>query len=69
VNEPNTGSGSVFLFQQVAVERERLMKGKNWKDVADRQLKEVFTMTDKTDKDLHRLVDLYTEDFSENISE
>ena len=36
------------------------MKGKDWKELADFQLKNLFTMTDKDDQDLKWLANLYT---------
>lgn len=64
-SEPPLGSGSVFMLQQVAVEREKLTKGKNWASIADEQMRSVFTMTDRDDKDLLRLVDMYVDDLGE----
>ena len=62
VPDQGSSSNSVFLFQQVSVMRESLLKNKNWDDVARFQLENVFTMTDKTDKDLHRLADMYADE-------
>lgn len=67
VPDPNSLGGSVFMLQQVAVDRESLLKGKNWDEVADLQMKTVFTMTDRTDKDVRAMADLYSDDLSENI--
>ena len=62
VPEPHASGNSVFMFQQVAVARETLLKGKNWDEVADFQMEKVFTMTDKDDKDLQKMSDLYAND-------
>lgn len=63
VDVPDQSSaGSVFLFQQVSVMRESLLKNKNWADVAAHQLQHVFTMTDRTDTDLRKLADMYADD-------
>ena len=59
------GSG-VFMFQQVAVMREGLLKGQDWNEIADLQMSSVFTMTDKNDPDLKSMVDLYTDDLCED---
>jgi HPt (histidine-containing phosphotransfer) domain-containing protein len=60
-SDSSSGNSSVFLLQQVAVEREKLLKGKDWAKVAEQQLRDVFTMTDRTDRDLMRMVSLYTD--------
>ena len=67
VPEPHNTSNSVFLFQQVAVARESMLKVKNWYDVADYQMDNVFTMTDKTDNDLKKMSDLYSDDLAEGV--
>lgn len=67
VPEPHNTKDSVFLFQQVAVTRESLIMGKNWSDVAEFQIENVFTMTDKTDKDLKKMSDLYSDDLAEGV--
>lgn len=59
---PSSSGASAFLFEQVAVERERILKGKEWSKIADHQMKHTFTMTDRDDNDLRRLVDLYVDD-------
>jgi hypothetical protein len=67
VPEPTSSANSVFMFQQVPVARESLIKDKNWIQVADEQMKNVFTMTDKDDKDLKMLADVYSDDLVENV--
>ena len=67
VPEPMSVGNSAFLFQQVAVEREGLLKNKNWPDIADYQMENVFTMTDKTDKDLIKMSELYSDDFTGRV--
>lgn len=62
VPEPTSLGNSVFLFQQVAVMREAIQKGKKWPEVAQQQIETVFTMTDKNDKDLLMMADLYSDD-------
>jgi zinc finger MYND domain-containing protein 10 len=57
-----SNTGSVFMLQQVSVSREKVVKGRNWKEAADRVFETVFTMTDKDDKDLRRMADLYADD-------
>lgn len=66
---PDIGStgNSVFMLQQVAVTRDSILKGKNWDDVATYQLESVFTMTDKTDEDLRKLAELYSDDLAEDV--
>ncbi len=62
VPEPNSLGGSVFLFQQVAAVREGILKkAGSLEAVRLQQLQQVFTMTDKTDKDLLAMADLYTD--------
>lgn len=58
----NAGQDSIFMFQQVAVEREKLIKGRDWDAAADKAMDDIFTMTDKDDKDLRRMADLYADD-------
>mmetsp|Transcript_23940 Transcript_23940/g.39924 ORF Transcript_23940/g.39924 Transcript_23940/m.39924 type:complete len:490 (-) Transcript_23940:232-1701(-) len=86
----SSGGGSVFLFQQVAVLREAILKaaaksvsapasssaststgagsgagaaGMLWAPlIAAKQKAEVFTMTDREDKDLLSMADLYSDD-------
>ena len=70
VPEPNSLSGnSVFLFQQVATMTEGILKGKDFNKVAEYQLKEVFTMTDRNDKDLFTMAELYSDDAAEHVME
>lgn len=56
------GGGSVFMLQQVAVTREDVIKKRDWKSAADKAMVDIFTMTDKDDKDLRRMADLYADD-------
>ena len=60
VPEPQSSVNNVFLFQQVAVTREKVIKGKDWKQIASCQLESIFTMNDKEDQDLKWLANLYT---------
>ena len=69
VPEPHASGNNVFLFQQVAVARETLLKGKDWDAVANHQMDKVFTMTDKDDKDLKKMSDLYADDLAEGVLE
>jgi hypothetical protein len=69
VPEPTSLGGSVFLFQQVAAVREAIMKGRKWPEVAQLQIETVFTMTDKNDKDLIKMADLYSDDLTEAMVE
>lgn len=69
VPEPTSLGNSVFLFQQVATMREAIVKGRKWPEVADTQMQTVFTMTDKEDKDLLKMADLYSEDLPEAMVE
>lgn len=61
----SSSSGNAFLLQQVPVEMEKLLKGKDWPAIADTQMKEVFTMTDRDDADLRRMISLYTDDYED----
>ena len=69
VPEPRSLDGGVFMFQQVAVMREALVKGKKWDEIADYQFEHVFTMTDKDDKDLRAMAELYADDLVEGVLE
>lgn len=69
VPEASSLHDSVFLFQQVAVVREALLRGKNWQDVAQYQKDQVFTMTDRSDKDLLAMADLYSDDAVEQVAQ
>lgn len=68
INETSSfDSGSSFMLQQVAIVREKMIKGKDWKSIAEEQLSTVFTMTDKTDPDLKKLADIYSDDTVDSI--
>ena len=70
VPEPNgLNSSSAFLFQQVSRIREGLIKGTDWDKLADKQIQEIFIMTDATDRDLTKMADLYSDELSENVLE
>jgi hypothetical protein len=69
VPEPHSAGGSVFMFQQVPVMRESLAKGKDWQSIVDYQMESVFTMTDRTDKFLKDMAELYTDDLIEGVLE
>lgn len=58
----HSSSGSVFMFQQVSVVRESIVKNKDWDEVARYQIENVFTMTDRTDPDLQQLANMYADD-------
>jgi hypothetical protein len=60
VPEPRSSVDNVFMFQQVAVTREKVIKGKDWIKIASLQRDEVFTMSDKDDQDLKWLANLYS---------
>ena len=62
----NSGN-SPFMFQQVAVGREKIMKGKDWGLIAGHQMQNIFVMTDKDDKDLQRMAELYSDESVESI--
>jgi hypothetical protein len=69
VPEPTSLGSSVFLFQQVATMREAITRGRKWPEVAEQQVQEVFTMTDRDDKDLLRMADLYADDMPEALEQ
>eukprot|EP00605_Chrysophyceae_sp_TOSAG23-4_P000190 GSChrysophyteH1.ASY1.ANO1.226.1 assembled CDS len=60
---------NVFNFQQVSLKRESLLKNKDWPKVADLQMETVFTMTDKDDKDVRKMADLYADDDIQDVLE
>lgn len=64
-----SGGNSVFLFQQVASIADSIMKGKDFTKIAQYQLANVFTMTDRDDKDLLAMADLYSDDAVEHVME
>jgi hypothetical protein len=51
----------------VAAMREKIVKRKPFNEVAEYQLKNVFTMTDRTDKDLLAMAEVYSDDFSDSV--
>jgi hypothetical protein len=53
---------NIFQFQQVSRKRESMLKGQDWKAVADVQMERVFTMTDRDDKDVRLMASLYASD-------
>jgi zinc finger MYND domain-containing protein 10 len=55
-------SSNLFKLQQVAVYREKLLKNKDWDALARYQIEQVFTMSDRNDKFLKRMADMYTDD-------
>lgn len=67
VPEPHESNNSVFLFQQVAIMRESIIKKKDFEQVASFQMTNIFTMTDKDDKDVRALADLWSDDLTENV--
>lgn len=67
VPEAASLSDNVFLFQQVAAVTDAVTRGKNMKDVAAFQKEHVFTMTDRTDKDLLALAEMYSDDAIEHV--
>lgn len=58
----HSSTGSVFMFQQVSVMREGIVKNKDWNEVAKLQLATVYTMTDQTDGDLRLLANMYADE-------
>jgi hypothetical protein len=67
VPEAASLSDNVFLFQQVAAVTDAVRRGKNMNDVAAFQKEHVFTMTDRTDKDLLALAEMYSDDAIEHV--
>ena len=66
VAEPHTLKDGAFMFQQVPLLRG-ILKNRNWNEVADEQIQNVFTMTDQTDVDLRRIAELYADDDVGNV--
>jgi hypothetical protein len=73
VPEPNSlsggGTGGIFLFQQVAPIKQLITKGKSYEEIACYQKEHVFTMTDRNDKDLIKMAELYSDDTIEQVLE
>jgi hypothetical protein len=69
VPDASSLGGGVFMFQQVALMRESLIKGKDWKAIADAQFTNVFTMTDRDDTDIRAMADLYSDDTIQSVLE
>ena len=65
VPEPSSSMDNVFLFQQVAVTREKVIKGRDWQQIADSLLSLLSEINDKNDPDLKTLAYLYTQDIDE----
>jgi hypothetical protein len=66
-NSLTGASGNVFLFQQVAPLYDTILKGKNFQSIANEQKESVFVMTDKNDKDLLSMAELYSDDSIEHV--
>jgi hypothetical protein len=67
---PSMSSDNAFnMFQQVAVTRDAVVKGKDWDSIANEQMLTVFTMTDRDDQDVRRLAEVYSDDLAENVLE
>ena len=60
---------NVFMLQQVSQARESIVKDQDWKKVADTQMQEVFTMTDRDDKDIRKMAEVYSDDLAEDVLE
>jgi zinc finger MYND domain-containing protein 10 len=60
---------NVFNFQQVSLKRESIIKNKNWIDIANMQMQDVFTMTDSDDQDIKKMADLYADDDIQDVLE
>lgn len=69
VPEPTSLGSSVFLFQQVAAMREAILRGQRWPEVAQAQIDTVFTMTDREDRDILKMADLYADDLPEALDQ
>ena len=68
VPENGTGNGSALMMQQVAVERDKITRGKNWSDVAKKQYEEIWSkVTDAKDDALRNISDIYNEEGTEDI--
>lgn len=65
----NSNSNNVFLFQQISIIRENLIRNKDWNLVAEQQINEIFTMEDKNDMDLRNMASLYANDLIEDVIE
>ena len=61
VPEPQSVQENVFMFQQVAVTREKAIKGKSWSEISAKALETIFFMSDKDDEDLKRIANIYTD--------
>eukprot|EP01031_Cornospumella_fuschlensis_P026726 gene26726-32295_t len=69
VPEPSSLNDTVFMFQQVALIRESLLRGQDFPKVAAHAKEHVFTMTDKNDPDLLAMAELYSDDAVEQMVE
>lgn len=67
VPEASSQADNVFLFQQVAAVTDSIMRGKVPSEIASYQKENVFTMTDRTDKDLLALAEMYSDDAIEQV--
>lgn len=63
----NDDRQNVFMLQQVSQAREDIIKDQNWEQVAKKQMEEVFTMTDKDDKDIRKMAEIYADDLAEDV--
>jgi hypothetical protein len=63
----NDDRQNVFMLQQVSATRDSIIKDQNWPAVADKQMNKVFTMTDKDDKDIRKMAEVYADDLAEDV--
>lgn len=63
----NDDRQNVFMLQQVSQAREAIVKDRDWVEVANTQMAEVFTMTDKDDKDIRKMAEIYADDLAEDV--
>ena len=62
-------ANAFVMLQQVAVVRDKLLRGTNWDSIATHTIEKVFTMTDATDRDLKLIADVYADDLAEDVLE
>ena len=53
---------------QVAEVREGIVRGRNWPEVAAKQLATVFAAGDAQDQDIKRLANIYTNDWVDEVA-
>ena len=70
VQENPVAQKNSFIVQQIPEFRVKIMKGRNWQEIADYQMTHYFTQDEKSLKeDMDRIMKLYNSDVFEEFME